>query len=189
MINIGFKYEVMVAYMILDFIIKFVYNGLLALVIGVLSAVIGNFIPRERIHYDRFPFREYRFERGGKLYQLFGIERWKLKLPDISEYIKSVFPKKVEPEAAKDSRYFARFAKETCVSELVHFALILISPVYLVLNWDPEWGVAVMLLDIVVNIPFIMVQRYNRPRLVRVAERGNRHHALCGRGEPVEEKV
>lgn len=71
----------------------------------------------------------------------------------------------------------------------MHFALILISPVYLVLNWDPEWGVAVMLIDIVVNIPFIMVQRYNRPRLVRVAERGSRHHTLCGQGKPVEEKV
>lgn len=174
---------------ILDFLVKFVYNGLWALVIGVLSAVIGNFIPRTVIHYDRFPFRAFRFERGGKFYQMFGIDRWKLRLPDISEYIKSVFPKKVEPEAARDSRYFARFATETCVSELVHFALILLSPVYLVLNWDAEWGAAVMLIDIVVNIPFIMVQRYNRPRLVRVAERGKGHRAACADAEPVKEKA
>ena len=175
--------------MILDFIVKFVYNGLLALVIGVLSAVVGNFIPREHIHYNRFPFREFRFERGGRFYHMLGIEKWKLKLPDISEYIKSVFPKKVEPEAAKDRRYFARFAKETCVSELIHFALIFISPVYFILNWDRDWGVAVMVIDIVANIPFIMVQRYNRPRLVRVAERGNQPREACRRGEPVEEKV
>ena len=185
----GVKYRVMVDCMILDFIVKFVYNGLLALVIGAFSAVVGTFIPRRLIHYDRFPFREFRFEQGGRFYHMFGIEKWKLKLPDISEYIKSVFPKKVEPEAAKDRRYFARFAKETCVSELIHFALILTSPIYLVLNWDLDWGIVVMVLEIVANIPFIMVQRYNRPRLVRVAERGNRHSEVCGHGEPVEEKV
>ena len=63
------------------------------------------------------------------------------------------------------------------------------SPIYLVLNWDLDWGIVVMVLEIVANIPFIMVQRYNRPRLVRVAERGNRHSEVCGHGEPVEEKV
>lgn len=175
--------------MIIDFVVKFVYNGLLALVIGVTSAVVGNFIPRAYINYSRFPFKEYRFERGGKLYHIFGIEKWKLKLPDISEYIKSVFPKKVEHEAARDSLYFARFANETCVSELVHFVLILISPVYILLNWDMDWGIAVMLIDIVVNIPFIMVQRYNRPRLVRVAERGIRHSESRSCEEPVREEV
>lgn len=162
----------MVIEFIIDFSIKFVWNGLLALIIGVLSAIFGNFIPRKYIDYDKFPFRQYKFELNGRLYQFFLIDKWKLKLPDISEYIKSVFPKTFDTALyKKNEHYFASFAKETCVSELVHFALILIAPLYIFLNWDIVWGINVMLIDIVVNIPFIMIQRYNRPRLARIARR------------------
>lgn len=163
--------------MIIDFVIKFIWNGLIALVIGVLSTIVGNFIPRGYIRYNKFPFKEYRFENGGKFYCMFGIEKWKGYLPDISEYIKSVFPKKFSGDLfKKDDKYFERFAKETCVSELVHFTLIIISPLYLFFNWDIHWGVVAMLIDITVNIPFIMVQRYNRPRLVRITQRSSRMH-------------
>ncbi len=157
---------------IIDFAIKFVWNGLLALIIGALSAICGNFIPRKYINYDKFPFKQYKFEMEGSLYRFFKIDNWKLKLPDISEYITSVFPKTVDADLLKrDEKYFVRFAKETCVSELVHFILIFISPLYIFLNWDLSWGIGVMLIDIVANIPFIMIQRYNRPRLVRIAKR------------------
>lgn len=161
--------------MIIDFAVKFVWNGLIALIIGVSSTIIGNFIPRTWVRCDRFPFKEYRFEKNGKLYDMFGIERWKGKLPDISEYIKSVFPKKVTGDLMKEG-YFERFAKETCISELIHFVLICISPLYLLFNWDIHWGIAVMFIDIMVNIPFIMVQRYNRPRLLRIAQRSSKLH-------------
>lgn len=163
--------------MIIDFAVKFVWNGLIALIIGVSSTIIGNFIPRTWVRCDRFPFKEYRFEKNGKLYDMFGIERWKGKLPDISEYIKSVFPKKMTGDLMKkDDGYFERFAKETCISELIHFAIMFISPLYLLFNWDIHWGVAVMFIDIMVNIPFIMVQRYNRPRLLRIAQRSSKLH-------------
>ena len=156
----------------IDFVAKIVWNSFLALVIGVSNAIVGNFMPRQYTNYERFPFKEYSFESGGKFYCIFGIEKWKDRLPDISKYIKSVFPKKVYVGfVKKDCEYFERFAKETCVSELVHFVLILISPIYLFLNWDINWGVMVMLINIVANIPFIMVQRYNRPRLVRIASK------------------
>lgn len=162
----------MVIDLIFDFLIKLVWNGLLALIIGALSAICGNFLPRQNIDYYKFPFKQYKFEMNGKLYQFFKIDNWKLKLPDISEYITSVFPKTVDADLyKKDEMYFVRFAKETCISEFVHIFLILISPLYLFLNWDLDWGIGVMITNFIVNIPFIMIQRYNRPRLVRVAER------------------
>ena len=174
----------MIVELITDFAIKFVWNGLLALIIGALSAICGNFIPRERIDYYKFPFRQYKFEMEGKLYRFFKIENWKLKLPDISEYITSVFPKTVNLDLLKkDGEYFVRFAKETCISEFVHVFLILISPLYLFLNWDISWGIGVMLIDIVVNIPFIMIQRYNRPRLVLIAERSAKRAKTVHTGE------
>lgn len=156
---------------ILDFMVNFIFNALVALVIGVASAVLGNFIPRGPLDCERIPFRPFRWERDGAAYDLFQIEKWKDKLPDISVYVKSVFPKHVEPNLARKRTYYARFAKETCVSEIVHVALILVSPVYLLVNWNEAWGIAAMVIDIVVNIPFIMVQRYNRPRLMRIARR------------------
>lgn len=172
---------------ILDFCVKFAWNGVIALVLGVISIFLGNAIPRRWIHYDRFPFRCYPWEREGKTYHFLGIEYWKNRLPDISVYVNSVFPKKVQPEQIRDSAYFVRFAKETCVAELVHFFLILAAPVYYLFNWDGDWGVGVMMIDIVVNLPFILVQRYNRPRFVRVIE--HRKRAELRQKEELKEEL
>lgn len=159
---------------IVEFGIKFVYNALIALVLGVISIFVGNIIPRKWIRCEWFPFKSFFWEREGKTYHLLRIELWKNRLPDISVYVNSVFPKKMEAEKIKDTKYFYKFAKETCIAELVHFILIFVSPLYFWLNWDEDWGLAAMIINIVCNIPFIIAQRYNRPRLLRVIKRRER---------------
>ena len=63
--------------------------------------------------------------------------------------------------------YLETFARETCRAELVHWVIILLLPLFFV--WNPPLGVLIMLpLVVVLNLPFIMIQRYNRPRLVKI---------------------
>ena len=153
---------------VVSFLLKLIWNALIALIIGEASIIIGNFIPRRWIYYDKAPFKPFWYENGGKTYELLGIEHWKDKLPDISIYVNSVFPKKIEHISTKDDRYFIKFATETCVAEMMHVMLIFLSPVFYLLNWDSNWGIGVMIISIIANIPFAIVQRYNRPRLVRI---------------------
>ena len=61
-------------------------------------------------------------------------------------------------------------ARETCISEAVHWALILLSPP-LLLIWPGIGGWICTALWIAGNLPFILIQRYNRPRLVHTRNR------------------
>ena len=66
--------------------------------------------------------------------------------------------------------------QETCVAELIHWLLLVISPAVLLFAHGPM-AVLVAALYGLSNFPFIMIQRYNRPRLRTLLKR-------CKRKEP-----
>ena len=65
---------------------------------------------------------------------------------------------------------YRTFLQETCVAEFVHWCLLLLSfPLY---SYVPTpFGAAVTILYALSNLPFIFIQRYNRPRLLRLLNR------------------
>ena len=138
--------------------------------IGALSFMCGEALPRKNFDYHDFPFCSFRWENNGKFYLKFGIDRWKDNMPDMSQYIQKAFRKKM-PVNRLNSELTYRLIIETCVAELVHWLLVFLGPVYLVLMPDIWWGIAGVVLSIAGNLPFIIIQRYNRPRLIRVLER------------------
>ena len=97
-----------------------------------------------------------------------GIRRWKDRLPDKSKHTKKTFTKQMKGHNNPDS--LIRFLQETCVAEFVHWCLLLLSfPLY---SYVPTpFGAAVTILYALSNLPFIFIQRYNRPRLLRLLNR------------------
>ena len=150
----------------LSFWITAAYLALL----GVLSYLIGEAIPKSRFHPDRFPFTPRRWEKGGKIYDWFGIRRWKDRVPDMSR----VFTKRMIPKRfgkCPNAEECAVLAIETCRAEAVHTVLCFLS-IPLIFFWsERQIGVLVMLIDILANLPFIMIQRYNRPALLALEKR------------------
>jgi len=56
---------------------------------------------------------------------------------------------------------------ETRRAELTHWLLMVPAPFFFL--WNPAWAGWVMIVyALLANCPFIMIQRYNRPRLERV---------------------
>ena len=105
-----------------------------------------------------------------------GLNRWTDKVPDMSRYIPHTFRKKIG--VMRSPEHVEGLIRETCVAELVHVVLILLSPMFLVLlprGWN--W-ICMLLYDIFGNLPFILIQRYNRPRLVILLERQREVQAL-----------
>lgn len=137
--------------------------------IGAMSFLIGEALPRRNFDYHDFPFEPFSWEEGGRFYSRFRIDRWKDKLPDMSQYIQKAFRKKI-PMHQMSSELTYRLVIETCVAEVVHWVLVCIGPVYLAL-FRGAWGAVGVFFSVFGNLPFIMVQRYNRPRLVRMLER------------------
>ena len=132
-------------------------------VLGIVSHVIGESIDRDSIQFEKFPFAPYRWENEGRFYKKLRIEAWKKALPDKSRFVRTMVRKSLEDN--RSSEHLKCLIKETCVAELVHWLLLFAGPLFRLFS-DSAFGLAVSILYSLSNVPFIMIQRYNRPRLV-----------------------
>ena len=133
--------------------------------ISLLSNLAGGCIGRH-FRTDAFPFRPYTFEQNGLFYEKLRIRKWKDRVPDMSRYLRFLPRKAMTDRSAGRVRLLVQ---ETCVAELVHAALMVLAlPVLLCQEW---WATLMVAAYDLGNLPFIMIQRYNRPRLERLAEK------------------
>ncbi len=137
-------------------------------VIGILAHYIGESLPRRLFGEYKFPFRTYKWERDGKIYNRLKIKKWKNRLPDMSRVMRDMLPKKVTYDAT--STDIDALIKETCVAECVHYWLCLFA-VGIYLIWKNYVGVILALVFVACNIPFMMIQRYNRPHLIKLRQK------------------
>ena len=126
----------------------------------------GRFFPRKWIKEDRFPFKDFKIEKKGKLYDKINIKTWKTKLPDASLIIGRFFPKfmpkkRIEGDAKNKIKILI---KESCIAESTHF-LCAINGLYCIKLWK-RWGIIVSSVWALWHTLFILIQRYNRPRLI-----------------------
>ena len=134
---------------------RFIYCLCYAAGLGVVSFVLGRLVPKEWFDYTRFPYRSFAFEKGGKIYEAIGIAKWQSRVPDMSRIFPKLMPAKKIP-ARPDEQTLLVMIRETCAAEATHALLILAG---------------LGLLAIFGNLVFLIIQRYNRPRLVRLYER------------------
>lgn len=137
-------------------------------VIGILAHYIGESMPRSWFSEKRFPYRTERFEKNGKFYDRLFIKKWKTKLPDMSRVMRDMLPKRVSYDATSES--LSALIKETCVAEFIHQCLCILS-VGIYFIWKNYIGIILTVITVICNIPFIMIQRYNRPHLTALRDR------------------
>ena len=138
-------------------------------VISILSFFVGRILPYSWFSYDRFPYRCFSWEREGKAYLSIKIQKWQNRLPDMSRILPGLIPPKNLRRFDADT--LSVMVKETCVAEFIHSINSLLA--IPVLRFWRGWGGACTFFIYVFlgNIPFILIQRYNRPRLVRLMNR------------------
>lgn len=108
------------------------------------------------------------FEGRGTIYQkIFHIQKWKDFLPDGGKINRFGFEK--SRLVSKNESYLNDFILETLRAELIHWFGILSSLVFLWIYAYPK-NILIFSIAILVDIPFIMIQRYNRPRLQRIVK-------------------
>ena len=147
-----------------------------AAALGIVSFFAGRLLARCTFHPERFPWRAYAWEDG--LWKRLRIRRWQARVPDMSRLFTKLMPaKRLTKETAAD---LPRMIAETCVAELTHTALSLCGLV-MPLLWRGAGGwIAAAVYIVFGNLTFILVQRYNRPRLLRLYQRqraaGSKEH-------------
>lgn len=137
--------------------------------IGAGSFILGRILPKRWFHWDRFPYRSFGWEREGNVYQKLNIRRWQNRIPDMSRILPGIMPAK-RITGRVNVGQLETMLRETCVAEWIHALLGALGLGCLRL-WPGPGGAAVSVLYLLGNLPFILVQRYNRPRLVRLLGR------------------
>lgn len=145
---------------------------------GILGFITGRLLPKDRLDPDCALFRPLPFEDEGRWYEKLHIRRWQSKVPDMSRLLPSLMPPKNLTGSFKDR--LPLMIRETCVAELIHLALAA-AGLYCVKLWPGVGGRVVALLSLLGNLLFVAIQRYNRPRLMRL------WHKLNG-GRPLREE-
>ena len=149
-------------------------------VTGIAAFFAGRIVPKKWFRADAFPYKSYPFEKEGKIYDKLRIRSWQSRVPDMSRILPGLIPAK-KMTADYQSR-LPQMIQETCVAEMTHFLLCL-TGLYCLVLWPGAGGVVLTLLYIVLgNLPFILIQRYNRPRFLKLWRRERRKAA----GNPAE---
>ena len=135
--------------------------------LGVAAHPLGQALPRKWFCAEKAPWRSAPWEKGGRIYLKLGIRKWKDHLPDMSR----LMPDMVRKDLGSDP---AVLVQETCVAECVHFCLGLLSLGAFALCRD-GWMVCIVAVYILLgNLPFQIIQRYNRPRLLRLMRKARK---------------
>lgn len=137
-------------------------------ILGLGSHFLGEALPRDRFDPHRFPYREFSWEKSGRVYKALRVKKWKKKMPDASRVFKDMVPKRLV--GTTNSETIDVLIKETCVAELTHYLLCLLS-VGVCFIWHGAPGIIIWIVVILVNMVFVVIQRYNRPHLIRLSGR------------------
>lgn len=128
-------------------------------------------------------YKVYGFERG--LYERLGIRQWKDKIPEMGQLCDF---KKDRIISITDNTYLYRFLVETCYAEVLHvwsgvlgFAIILMYP----LKYAVLFGIPVASINLILQVLPVMIQRYTRPKLLKIYERNMRQTQVSAAAEQV----
>jgi glycosyl-4,4'-diaponeurosporenoate acyltransferase len=123
-----------------------------------------------RLRRDSWLLRPRPFERHGRRYeQALHIQRWKDHLPEAGGLFAGGVSKR-HLAGTVGRAGLDRFVAETRRAEYGHWLAIAGSPLFAL--WNPLSGLVLMTAySVVVNAPFIAVQRYNRQRAQRILAR------------------
>ena len=109
--------------------------------------------------------KEQHWEQGGEIYEkLFRVRRWKSWLPSGGK-IFGIFS--INSFRSADHVYAHKWLVESCRAEFTHWLAML--PALLFFLWNPfsAWMINIIY-AICANIPCIISQRYNRPRVMQL---------------------
>lgn len=129
-------------------------------------------VPKRLFDENIWLFKERSFESS--FYRKIKVNKWKGKLPDAERLIR--FQRSYLPQNI-DKSYINRFITECCIAELGHLAVgisgffSLLFPVFFPQNLQLRVGIiffVMSVIDLFAQSLFIIIQRYNRPRLIRL---------------------
>jgi len=152
-----------------SFMKKFALDLGIFLVSSIIVTIISTNLPERYYNYKNWIYKERKWENKGEFYQqVFKVKRWKNHMPEIADFIKSAFSKNSIKEF--DNEYIEKYLLESSRAEFAHWCIIFSSVIFLFYEGIATF-IYMLLIAILLDAPFIIIQRYNRPRIIRIMKR------------------
>lgn len=147
-------------------------------VIVILDFIVAGLIrlfPKKWVNPYIKLYKVHKWER--KFYEKLGIKKWKDLVPETGQMADF---KKNEITDKNDNDYIYKFCEETIYAEVMHF---LSAPIgFLILLIFPDITFSIFLPIAIVNailqLPPALIQRYNRPKLMKLYEYNLKHKKI-----------
>ena len=109
-----------------------------------------------------------------KFYEKIGVRKWKDRIPEAGQLFANFG--KSEILDTSNNEYIYKFMSETIYAELMHWLSALISVFIIFIDLSIALYVALPLIvgNVILNILPVIVQRYNRPKLMVLYQRNER---------------
>ena len=166
-------------------IVASVCSTLGAIAIDAVVAIIVRWFPAKNFDPYKKIFRTKPWEKN--FYLKLGVKVWKDKIPETGKLLVKFGKSQV---AEKDNPvYLYKFLTETGYAEIMHMLSIPLG--FLVIFFFPLeyallFGLPIGIINMLLQIPPCIVQRYNRPKILKLYERTLRNQQ---RDEASEDKV
>jgi glycosyl-4,4'-diaponeurosporenoate acyltransferase len=133
-------------------------------IIGFFASKLNNSF----LEKDYILTRLFRFEKDASWFRKYlKIDKWKDKVPELGGFFKEGFQKRSISFGEKNQ--LLTFVRETRRAELAHW--LMTSGWILTILFNPLWAIIFNLIFAhLVNFPCLVIQRYNRARLLKVLE-------------------
>lgn len=165
-VNLAFNFSLATAF---NLLISFAF----VLLPSLFPAIIIRLLPKDWFDYNNNIYKV--SEKEKNFLVKIGIRNWKDKIPELGG---TAGFKKDSLANGNDILYLKKFISETVYGEVLHICCIIFA--LLSLLFVPRHLVLTMALPIAIiysflNIPSILIQRYNRPRLIKQLTRLERN--------------
>ena len=142
---------------------EFIKCAVYLILLSLLFFVIGRLMSKMLLPVDCKLFQSLPFENEGKVYNRLNVKEWKGRVPDMSRILPHVMPPK-RVSINDSSSTLELLLKETCIAEITH-ELLCFFGFACTLIWRGLGGFCVSVIYMLGNLPYIIIQRYNRPKL------------------------
>ncbi|WP_010632613.1 hypothetical protein [Sporolactobacillus vineae] len=143
-----------------------IHDLIIFIILSLINTFISIKLPISLFHADSWLYRERSWERKGQIYQDYvWVKKWKNQLPELSDFLTFLFSKK--KMAQLDQDYLYLFVLETCRAELTHWCIIWSMLAYSLWRGTHS-SILVLFIAVALNLPYVVIQRYNRPRVLDI---------------------
>ena len=147
----------------------FFKNLILWIILQFIVACIISFLPDSLFNPHGWPYKIRKWEKDGKIYkELFKVKNWKNKLPVGKPFNKNDID--LREFKSKKLSYINKYMITSCKSEAVHIFSIFSMFIFFIFHNLPI-AITIMLSALLINLPFIIILRYNRHRILKLKNR------------------